>query len=263
VVIIERFLKKVFGRERPSVPSAPAMVPDHHRVYAIGDIHGRADLLERIHSVILDDIADAAPETKLILIYLGDYVDRGMHSKEVIDLLVNHPLEPFEIVHLMGNHDEKMLNFVETKNPNPTWMSVGGDTTVYSYGVRVPKDILTSIRFDHIQNQLREKLPMSHFKFLRNLVPSYLIGDYFFTHAGINPDRAIDDQLNGDLIWGKKSFLSSNLNFGKTIVHGHTVGYEPVTRSNRICIDTGAFQSEVLTCLVLEKDSRRFLSTKP
>ena len=258
---IKRFFNSFFKAPKSVSNNVLPNLPESYRVYAVGDIHGRADLLIQLHQAIATDAVTAKPEVTRILIYLGDYVDRGMQSREVIEHLTSESLTGFKTIYLKGNHDEKMLNFLDTPKPDGQWFGLGGNTTIYSYGVRIPKDIHATRRFNYIQDQLRELVPATHRKFLQDLELSYTIGDYFFSHAGINPDRSITDQKKHDLIWGKKSFLSSSQNFGKTIVHGHTVGYEPVMRANRICIDTGAFQSDVLTCLVLENDSRRFLST--
>jgi len=236
-------------------------VPENCRVYAIGDIHGRADLLQRIHDIILDDAAEANSNVELSVIYLGDYVDRGMRSREVMDLLINNPLPGLKAVHLRGNHDQKMLNFLDNPQRGASWLNVGGGATVYSYGIRVPRDILATKRLAHIRDELRQRLPDSHIRFLKGLKSSLMVGDYFFTHAGIDPGRVLDSQKTEDMVWGHEKFLGSDAAYGKIIVHGHVVGNEPVVRDNRICIDTGAFLSNTLTCLVLENETRRFLST--
>jgi len=236
-------------------------VPENRRVYAMGDIHGRVGLLRRIHDIIINDALDAGPNVELSVIYLGDYVDRGMHSREVIDMLTSAPLSGFKAIHLIGNHDQEMLSFLDDPQQGSLWLSMGGGATVYSYGIRVPRNVPTTKRLTHIRDELRERLSGSHLRFLKGLSPSFTVGDYFFTHAGIDPDRTLDNQKTEDLVWGHEKFLGSGAAFEKIIVHGHTVGNEPVVCDNRICIDTGAFLSNVLTCLVLENDTRRFLST--
>jgi len=252
---------KVFGAEHNTAIGNLPQVPENSRVYTIGDIHGKVDTLQKIHALIIDDAASVPSHIKLFVIYLGDYIDRGMHSREVIDLLIDSPLPGFESVYLRGNHDQEMLNFLNSPDVNAPWLDMGGSETAYSYGVRVPKDALATKRLYHIRDDLSSKLPASHLHFLKELKSSYTLGDYFFAHAGINPENGLTSQSTRDLVWGNKKFLKSNDDFGKVVVHGHTVSDEPVIRDNRISIDTGAFLSNVLTCLVLEKETRRFLST--
>jgi len=257
------FLKRFFKGEKPATPSKDPSIPEDLRVYAIGDIHGRIDLLEKIHEIIREDAKTAPTSMAINIIYLGDYVDRGIYSKEVLDLLTSKPFPEFKVVYLLGNHDQKMLRFLNADDPDASWLELGGNTTVYSYGVRVPKDILATKRLHHIQTNLHERMPDTHFRFLEKLELSFTLGDYFFSHAGIDPSQRIDKQKPQDLLWGNKKFLDSEDNFGKIVVHGHTVEKEVIVRNNRICIDTGAFQTNILTCLVIEGENVRFLSTDP
>lgn len=242
-------------------PQVPARVPENCRVYAIGDIHGRVDLLQKIHDIILDDVVVVDSDIDLTVVYLGDYVDRGMHSREVIDLLIGEPLHGFKSVHLMGNHDKEMLDFLENLQLDASWLGLGGGATVYSYGVRVPRDVEVSKRFIHIRDELRRHMPDSHLRFLKGLKASFSVGDYFFTHAAIDPGRALDNQKTEDLVWGNEKFLGYGDVFEKMVVHGHTVVDKPVVYENRICVDTGAYLSNALTCLVLEDNTYRFIST--
>jgi len=140
-------------------------------------------------------------------------------------------------------------------------MRYGGDATVYSYGVRVPDTVSPGERMVHIQEQLREAVPPRHVDFLDGLELSREVGDYLFVHAGVRPRRSLERQDADDLMWIRDEFLESEDDFGKVVVHGHTVCQDPEVRSNRIGIDTGAYISGVLTCLVLEGESRRFLAT--
>lgn len=259
--MIEAVFINIHGVGKHPVTMKHPRVPENCRVYAIGDIHGRADLLQKTHDIILDDAAGVNSNMELSVIYLGDYVDRGMHSREVIDLLINNPLPGLKAVHIRGNHDQKMLIFLDNPQRGASWLSVGGGATVYSYGIRVPRNVPATKRLTHIRDELRERLPDSHINFLKGLKSSFSVGDYFFTHAGIDPDRALDNQKTEDLVWGNEKFLGSDAAFEKIVVHGHIVGDAPVVCDNRICIDTGAFLSNTLTCLVLENETRRFLST--
>ena len=240
---------------------AEARVPDGYRVYAIGDIHGRLDLLQAIHTKILRDAASSPSALSKAAVYLGDYVDRGLQSKEVIDLLLDSPLPGFDTVHLKGNHEEAMLEFLEDASVGPGWLRFGGNETLYSYGVRVPTDVPAAERPRQLQIALREALPQSHVKFLSSLRLSLVIGDYAFVHAGIRPGVTMDKQVAEDLLWIRGDFLDSKRDHGKVIVHGHTITREPAICANRIGIDTGAYASNVLSCLVLEGSSRRVITS--
>ena len=169
-------LRRLFT-SRSREPSG-CRVPEGTVVYAIGDIHGRADLLATLHERILDD-ASARPEPRRVLVYLGDYVDRGLDSKAVIDMLIATAGDGLEHVHIKGNHEDAMLEFLDNSAIGTSWLGFGGDATLYSYGVDVfgtpPADVE---RLDHIQAQLRERLPADHLAFLRSLVLSHTEGDF-------------------------------------------------------------------------------------
>lgn len=249
------------GPPEPTIDGRPARVPPGVCVYAIGDIHGRADLLAAMHQLVLEDAAQLTPGTDRIVVYMGDYVDRGLESRQVIDLLLDDPLPEFDSVHLLGNHDAWLLSFLVDAKVGTTWLRYGGDVTLHSYGVRpgVPAD--EANYYDKLQAALRARLPRRHVEFLRALELSFESGDYLFVHAGVRPGVPLEHQAAEDLLWIREPFLSSNRDFGKIVVHGHTVESEPTVRSNRIGIDTGACWTGSLTCLVLEEGSHRFLST--
>jgi serine/threonine protein phosphatase 1 len=236
----------------------PALAPDL-RLYAVGDVHGRADLLRRMHRMIAED-ARGASQPKKRVVYLGDYVDRGPDSKGVIDILVNEPLDGFERVHLEGNHEHALLGFLVDIRVVPVWFGFGGGATLASYGVPVPNanhpgELL------HTQRLLAAALPESHRAFLRNLKLTHSAGDYFFAHAGVRPGTPLDNQNSDDLLWIREPFLSWRASFGKVVVHGHSISRTPELYDNRIGIDTGAFASGHLTCLVLAGTSRILLQT--
>ncbi len=241
-------------------PRPPSAVPAGTRVYAVGDIHGRADLLE----ALLEQIeADAArhPEAVKRLIYLGDYVDRGPASSAVIDMVLHDGPPGFEVVPLMGNHEEMMLRFLEDIAVGRTWMMNGGDATLLSYGVEPPSMFAGTPLVRHAQQQFAERLPARHKTFLDGLALSHTQGDYLFVHAGVRPGVPLDEQRAEDLLWIRDEFLDSDRDFGKVVVHGHSITLDPDFRPNRIGIDTGAYRSHQLTCLVLEGTERLLLTT--
>jgi serine/threonine protein phosphatase 1 len=245
----------------PTVAGQPARVPPGVCVYAVGDIHGRADLLQEMHRLIAEDAALLTPGTSKVVIYLGDYVDRGLDSRRVIDLLIQDRLADFQTVHLFGNHDAWLLSFLVDASIGPIWLRYGGDATMVSYGVRlgVPQE---DVRYyEQLQDDLRQRIPRRHVEFLQNLELSFDSGDYLFVHAGVDPARPLDQQATDDLLWIREPFLSSRRDLGRVVVHGHTVESEPIVRSNRIGIDTGACWTGCLTCLVLEEGTFRFLTT--
>lgn len=240
--------------------SGPARVPEGVRVYAVGDIHGRSDLLDGIHRIIARDLESAPPGLKSVLVYLGDYVDRGPDSRGVIDRLLK-PLPMAESVRLKGNHESMMQIFLETGEMGPTWYENGGRETAISYGVAVSLEAPLNERFEVFRQDLNRVVPYEHMGFLNALTVSHKIGDYVFVHAGINPDRPLSGQREADLLWIRDRFLRSRDDFGVVVVHGHSITDKPDIRRNRIGIDTGAYATGILTCLVLEGDTRRILAT--
>ncbi len=254
--MVPHLLNLVKGDKR-----GPARVPEGVRVYTVGDIHGRADLLQNLHRMIRADASTAPSGTTKTAIYLGDYVDRGLHSREVIDLLLDEPLEGFDKVYLKGNHDDEFLGFLEDETRGPDWFRVGGNATVYSYGIGIPGDVAPGDRFSYIKNAVRAAVPARHLEFLAGLELAREIGDYLFVHAGIRPGTALEEQEPEDMLWIRDEFVDSRADHGKVVVHGHSVTDRPDLRDNRIGIDTGAYASHELTCLVLEGATRRFLST--
>lgn len=241
-----------------------ARVPDRLRVYAIGDVHGRADLLQRLLARVREDGEGTAAGTEKVVVYLGDYIDRGFDSRVVIDILLDEPLGGFEAVHLKGNHEDCLLRFLDDVSIGPDWFAIGGDATAMSYGARIPKGLTLTERFDHIHAELRAKIPARHLEFLGRLELMHQAGDYVFVHAGIRPGVPLEQQEPDDLMWIRDEFLNSPDTQGKVIVHGHsiTATARPEIHDHRIGIDTGAYATNVLTCLVIEGSDRRFISTE-
>jgi serine/threonine protein phosphatase 1 len=249
-----------FLKKRKSTRSqAPETIaaPTDTRIYAIGDVHGRLDLLEKLHARIAEDAAAAGAPRNLV-IYLGDYIDRGLDSRGVIDRLAASTQGDFEAVHLRGNHETIMLEFLEDASIGPKWMPIGGNATLLSYGVEM-RGGGGRADFDQIQEDLQAKLPPEHLDFLRSLALHHVEGDYYFVHAGVRPGKSLGNQVERDLIWIREPFLSSADWHGKMIVHGHSIEWEPQVFENRIGIDTAAYASGRLTCLVLWKGERTFL----
>ncbi|WP_428482567.1 metallophosphoesterase family protein [Pyruvatibacter mobilis] len=244
-------------------PAAPqAAVPEGTRVYAVGDIHGRADLLDRLHDMIRADAAQAPEGTRLVVVYLGDYVDRGMDSKGVIDRLLGTPLPGFEVVSLKGNHEDAFLKFMSEPAFGREWKYYGGLETLMSYGVRALPLKDEPEAFVAARDELAELMPEAHRTFLDTLRVSHEEGGYFFAHAGVAPGVPLGEQAPEDLMWIRDEFLQADGDFGKVVVHGHTPEEEPVVRRNRIGVDTGAYITGTLTALVLDGQDYRFLSAR-
>lgn len=253
-------LRRLFSA-RPRVTVTTAQVPDGVRVYAIGDIHGRLDLLQRLHDKIAADAATATAMRRIV-VYLGDYVDRGLNSREVVDFLLDQPLASFESVHLRGNHDQQLLDFLTQPATGALWLRYGGDATLYSYGIRFPESGPKLMQLQIMSAQLKETIPARHLAFFDGLKLTYELGDFLFVHAGIHPEKTMEQQTLEDMLWIRDEFLESDFDLGKVVIHGHSVTERPEIRDNRIGVDTGAVFSNTLTCLVLEANSQRFLSTR-
>ena len=235
-------------------------VPSSIRVYAVGDIHGRADLLDDLHGQMLADAAQAGPSNR-VAVYVGDYVDRGRESRRVLDILVGAPLKGFEVVHLMGNHEDMLMGFLADPSQGQMWMYNGGDATLRSYGID-PSDFPQGpLGLAEMRDRLVAVLPDHHRAFLAGLTLNHTIGDFLFVHAGVRPGVALDRQAPDDMIWIRDDFLESNADFGKMVVHGHSISGFVDRRANRICIDTGAFASGTLTCLVVAGSEQTILQT--
>ena len=224
-----------------------ARTPEGTRIYAVGDIHGRSDLLRALHGKILAD-AQASAATRRLVVYLGDYIDRGADSRGVIDLLIEGPPQGFTPVYLIGNHEEFLLRSLEDESAIRPWLMNGGQETCLSYGI--------DLRWGRLQEQLTAEIPAAHRNFLENLSYSHTEGDYFFAHAGVRPGVPLNQQEPRDLIWIREPFLSSEADHGRVVVHGHTPTSAPVFRHNRIGVDTGACYGGALTALALEDDRR-------
>lgn len=249
------FLRK--KQEKNNNPNQYCL-PHGFRVYAVGDIHGRADLLKNLHQRIIADAAQAS-KSKNLVVYLGDYVDRGFEVHEVLDTLIAGLPGNFQPVYLRGNHEEILLSFLEDLSLLEFWLAIGGQSTLANYRVAFSGIGYSKSRAQEVQKALIERLPEKHLFFLRRLTTSFTIGDYFFVHAGVRPGVALAQQKPEDLLWIRDPFISSTDHFGARIVHGHSIVRSPEVLPNRIGLDTGAYATGILSCAVLEKDRVRLL----
>jgi len=252
-------LRRLFGL---APATRPGTVPVGQAVYAIGDVHGRLDLLEDLVAHIREDVAQHPSDSARSLIFLGDYVDRGPESRGVVDAVMSDLLPGFTTVRLMGNHEEAMLSFLDGESDGLDWLSFGGLETLLSYGVPLRSLPNSGEAVKALQAALIEAVPERHVAFFRNCLLHYSVGDYLFVHAGVRPGIPLEKQTQTDLLWIRDDFLRVRVPLpGRVVVHGHTICDLPQNRSQRINIDTGAFVSGRLTCLVLRGNERRFLST--
>ncbi|WP_051948777.1 metallophosphoesterase family protein [Methylosinus sp. PW1] len=233
----------------------PNVLPPNLRIYAVGDIHGRADLLDTLARRIEAELDTAPAET--LTIFLGDYVDRGLQSSTVVEWLSRRDF-PTSFIALRGNHEEIFLRFLEDESVLEGWRKFGGVETLHSYGVDV-SSVMRGRNYEEARRALTARLPDHHLQFMLETPLTASFGDYFFCHAGVKPGVPLAQQKAEDLLWIREEFLSFEGGWGKVIVHGHTPVSEPDIQPNRINVDTGAFATSVLTAVVLEGDSRRML----
>lgn len=247
-------LRSLFRRAEPPVYAVPADT----RAYAIGDVHGRRDLLESLLARI-DAERAADPRTAEHLILLGDLIDRGPDSRGVLDLLLARAAEDPTLTILGGNHESMLVTLLDGDMWHlESWLHFGGEECARSYGL---DPIALLAEPDRAAALLRAAIPAAHQALLRALPDSHRVGDVLFVHAGIRPGVAIDEQDPQDLRWIRLPFLRSAADHGVLVVHGHTVVAEPDIQANRIAIDTGASATGRLTALCLDGSARRFLAT--
>lgn len=232
-------------------------LPEGERVYAIGDVHGCDRQLAAMLSLIAADNAHLPP-ARVSLVMLGDYIDRGPASAAVLQRL-GQPLSwCHQTVLLKGNHEEMLETFLADPAYGAQWRHFGGLETVASFGIDVAE-----MRRGRGLEAAREALATAMAgcgEMWGRLVLHHAIGDYFFCHAGVRPGVALDQQSEKDLLWIRGEFLSADHDFGKIIVHGHTPVEKPEIARHRINVDTGAYATGLLSCVVLDGTSARFLS---
>jgi serine/threonine protein phosphatase 1 len=236
-------------------------LPDGQLLYAVGDIHGRLDLLEAMLDLIEADAAASGQFPRRTLVFLGDYVDRGPDSRGVVEALTTRLPPGFAAHFLKGNHEAILLDFLAEAWRLEHWLANGGDATMRSYAVDTDRFARLRAPPEVWRQAFSEMLPEAHLSFFRDLNLSVSFGDYLFVHAGVRPGVPLGAQAEADLVWIRAPFLEHGAPFGKIVVHGHTPGHQPVIRTNRIGIDTGACFTGRLTALRLEGDARKFLQT--
>ena len=230
-------------------------------IFAIGDIHGCLKQLISLQKNILN--TKSFKKDNDLLLYIGDYIDRGPHSKDVINQIIKLQKENIKSIFLMGNHEQVMIDFLFNKINNlKYWLNLGADQTFKSYKIEVAefiKDGFGDDKIDRLRSVLLNELSDEHIHFLKNLRLFYSVGNYLFVHAGINPEKTLKDQDKMDLLWSRSDqFFDKNFKFEKIIVHGHTPEEKIVNFPYRINIDIGCFFSGKLSCVCLnDKDKKR------
>lgn len=255
------FLNRLLRPRADPQVRAPPRAPERQVVVAIGDIHGRADLLARLlQEISLDPAVGAGAAT---LVFVGDYVDRGPDSRGVVDQLLSLRGRGLgEVVFLRGNHDRMLLDFLADPATGSGWMSVGGGATLTSYGLAPPGPSAEPAAWAQTAQAFAQALPPAHRVFLEGLRLFYRAGDYVFVHAGVRPGRALEEQTARDLLWIRQGFLNDRRALPWTVVHGHTPSESVHADLRRIGIDTGAYATGVLTALRLEGAARELLQTQ-
>jgi len=241
--------------------------PEDTRIYAIGDVHGYVDLLEKMHEAISMDLL-REPPVNAHIVYLGDYIDRGPDSRGVIECLIGRRDrgDGIDKSFIRGNHEDGMMEFM--REPlHANWLKWGGVQTLASYGITFEGEVPLPGEKERAAEVMRTVIPAAHFDFFEMLELSQEIGDYFFAHAGVDPFKSFGDQTHKDLTRMRQPFLSWHKDplyapFSKRVVHGHTISSGPIERPHRIGVDTGAYDGGGLSAVVLERDEVRFLSVE-
>ncbi len=248
----------------------PGVAPPGSRLYAVGDVHGQLPLLQDLHESICRDLERDAPK-RVVVVYLGDYVDRGSESRGVIELLTSGrglPEDRVERVFLAGNHEDMMITALDPAEAGTArgagltmnWLQNGGEATLASYDVTTDTRTPFTRLADSIREEMARAMPAHHRAFLDTLKPYHQEGGYLFVHAGIRPGVPLEQQSREDLFWIRKDFLDCREPHPFVVVHGHTPSRHPQLLDNRICLDTGAFATGRLTCGVFEGTERRLLN---
>ena len=247
-------LKLASGRDRVPVGARG------YRAYAVGDIHGRLDLLDQLLEAIHQDLS-RRPARKVLLVFVGDLIDRGPASREVVERLRTYRHGGVRPVFLLGNHEEVLLRILGGDAELITkWRWFGGTECLESYGLDSSE--LAGLTSAEALEAVRKAIPPEHVEFLESFVDTFRFGDYLFVHAGIRPGIELDQQRQSDLRWIREPFLLDDSDHGFVVVHGHTITADIDERPNRIGIDTGAYRSGVLTALAIEGSERWSVDTR-
>ncbi len=280
-------LKRGFGQAEPGMdhghdsqqgktaePDAPARIvaaPEGVCLYAVGDIHGRRDLLDQLMDLIIEDAARLPEGIRPQIVFLGDYIDRGLKSRDVIDFFTSGAADRFDPIYLMGNHEEALLRFLQEASFGNQWARYGGAETLYSYGLAPPNqraslnshEEMSAARnaWSRVWTEFRNRLPPEHLAFFQSLKPYHVAGDYLFVHAGLRPGVELEAQSVRDMLWIREEFLDDGAYFPQMVVHGHTPMDSVHHDNRRIGLDTGAFLTGRLTAARLTGTDVAFLST--
>lgn len=254
-----RPLFSLFRKRKPESPPSTG----GRLVYAVGDVHGRLDLLGPLLRDIAEDALATRPAERPLLVMLGDYVDRGPDSKGVVDLLLEmKAYARIETRTLKGNHEEALLKFLDDPPFGGVWMDNGGGPALVSYGVQPPATRTDPEAWLETRDEFAAALPPAHRAFYENLELILTVGDYAFAHAGVRPGVAIEHQVERDLLWIRQEFLQATGPFGKVIVHGHTPSEEAQLTKHRLGVDTGAYATGVLTAVRLYGEDQRLMQSR-
>lgn len=247
----------MFGNSRSGTSSPSG--PRGRRAYVVGDIHGRLDLLDRLLEQIHGEIGPE-PDDEVLLVFLGDLIDRGPDSSEVVERLRTYRHPQVRPVFILGNHEEVLLRIHAGQTELITsWLRFGGAQCLKSYGA--DPDPISVMDHESALAAIKRAIPDEHVTFLNSFVDTCRFGDYLFVHAGIRPGIELDHQRQNDLRWIREPFLRDLTDHGFVVVHGHTISRGIDEQPNRIGIDTGAYHSGILTALVIEGRERRYLDT--
>lgn len=239
--------------------SRPPRIPRGHRAYAVGDVHGRLDLLNKLLAKIEQD-AGKRPARRTSLIFVGDLIDRGPDSRGVVERLRTYRHERIRTYFLAGNHEEVLLRLLAgEKGILTSWLQFGGAECLKSYGCE-PSELAGRSEQGGLQ-RIRDAIPQDHSTFIGAFADTLAFGDYLFVHAGIRPGVDLSLQSQSDLRWIRSPFLEDETDHGMVVVHGHTITPEVTERPNRIGIDTGAYRTNILSALALEGEARWVLNT--
>lgn len=258
--------RRLFGAgARARWPSGP----DDQLIYAVGDVHGCERLLASLLNLIASDIDDMRADgvaADAVVVFLGDYIDRGPNSRAVLEILSGDDLPGASVRFLLGNHEDVLLKFVRAEDDDTArhygerWVSYGGLATLASYGVAAPPPgVKGEGIWRGVQEELNRALPDEHLAFLEGLELMVAYGDFVFVHAGVKPGLLLDEQDREDLLWIRDEFLYDDGPLEKVIVHGHTPESTPTFTSRRVGLDTGAYATGLLTAARIWRDSVEFL----
>lgn len=253
-------LKGLFSRAVRKAVAEPAPTTGGALIYAVGDVHGRRDLLETLLGKIEHDIVEVRADSRPVLVFIGDYVDRGPESRAVLERLIGlSKRSDIELRALKGNHEAQLLSFLEDARAGAAWLEFGGGATLQSYGVAPPQGRADAATWEAARQAFIAALPDDHLSFLSGLEVAVTCGDYLFVHAGVRPGIPLSLQTESDLLWIRDDFLNAERACEKVVVHGHTPEVSPHIGRHRIGIDTGAYATANLTAVRLHGIERRVI----